>query len=46
MVKRIVVTIMLSAFIAGTFAACIVPRKVPPGQIKKELSPGHRKKHH
>lgn len=44
MIKRITATAVLSLFVLGTLAAC-VPHKVPPGQIKKHLAPGHLKKH-
>lgn len=40
MVKRIVAMVMLCVFVLGTVSAC-----VPPGQIKKEMTPGHQKKH-
>ncbi len=42
--NRFIIVLMLSVFVLGTASACIVKKHVPPGQIKKELTPGHQKK--
>lgn len=44
MQNRLMGVVMLCVFILGTFSACVV-KKVPPGQIKKQMAPGQQKKH-
>jgi hypothetical protein len=45
MKNRFMAMLTLSLFVIGTASACVVKKHVPPGQIKKELTPGHQKKH-